>query len=76
MRPISWPQAFISVACFLAIGLSHYAGPTQGTLISVVIAFFLWLREPPKGPPPPAVLKAAVGVAMGLLIGQILLACR
>ena len=74
MRDVSWTQLLITLACFAAIGLAHFAGPYQGTVVSCVVAYFLWLRTPPAGPPPAA--KAALGLFLGLALGHLTLACH
>jgi hypothetical protein len=74
MREVPWKQHFITLSCFAAIGLSHYAGPVQGTLVSAVVAYLLWLRSPPPGPPP-ALVKAAASVIFGVTLGHYTLAC-
>jgi hypothetical protein len=75
MRGVSWTQLFLVLACFVAIGLAHFAGPYQGTIVSAVVGLILWLQRPPPGPPP-ASIQAAVGVLIGLGFGHFLLACH
>ena len=69
MKPVSWQQTFVVTACFCAILLSHYAGTTnQAVLVSTAVGLLLWMREPPKGGPPPALVKAAaVAFILGVL---------
>lgn len=68
MKQVSWTQLFITIACFGAILLAHYAGSQQGILVSLAVALLMWLREPPKGGPPPGVVKSvAVAFILGVL---------
>lgn len=69
MRHVSFAQALVVLGCFVAIGLAHYTGPVEGTLVSAAVAFLLWMREPP-GPMPPGAVKAVAGVCLGLFLGH------
>jgi hypothetical protein len=66
-------QGLLTFACFVAIGLAHYAGPEKGTIVSCAIAYALYLRQPPASGPPP-VVKAIAGAILGLSLGHIALA--
>lgn len=66
MRPLTWKQTFVTMACLAAIGFSHYAGTQdQAAIVAMAIAVFNWLREPPK-PPPGAPTAPAVQLALVL----------
>lgn len=74
MRQVSFAQVLLVLGCFAAIGGAHYLGQYEGTFVSVVVSFLLWMQKPPPGPPPAAV-KAAMGVFLGLIIGHLATAC-
>jgi len=74
MRDVSWTQLFIVLACFAAIGVAHFTGPYQGTIVSAVVGLILWLQRPPPGPPP-AALKAVAGLVIGFGIGHFIAGC-
>ena len=61
MRPVTWQQALVTVACFVAIIASHYLGSKdQAAVIALAVAAFNWLREPPKPPSGGSSVQVAV----------------
>lgn len=70
----SWKQGLLTFGCFAAIGAAHWAGKEEGTLVTCVLAYLMYLRQPPAGGPPPAV-KAIAGTFLGLALGHSIAAC-
>lgn len=61
------------MASLAAIYFAHNAGTNQMILVSTAVVLLNWLREPPKGGPPHAVVKAAgVAFIIGMLASDAL----